>query len=403
LFRDEWFNIVCREDHRSFEWYCGLEEVTKVLRQHMYEASKSEGSNPLQMIHPGSGTSLLPLELRKHFLGSRHVVLDVSEVALDEMRQVHDKHLSDISGDSIETSDIEYQITDVLNPPLGFKDASFDVWIDKGFIDAVFAKETHEDNRVQARKLFDEAHRLLSSRSSILFVVTLAEDHSLQLILDNWTTDDHRWSNRIHIWELQPLSGEMLPFAVVLCKDEFSNREDKTLVWHNLDALEEVIRFDDNNSKTIFENIKIRIEDARHNFARTIAAQSESLKLHQLMATIEVKPFDAEVNMAELGSTIMAAEWRSCTDPLRVIGIVWRPFDTEGEEEAKFVDVVPIGYGIFKARLRCIIDSQNLDDLVDAIGEWEGDDKFEGVQSVDIDWTETVAVSNAMDIFSKME
>lgn len=370
----------------------------------MHDASKSEGSNPLRMIHPGSGTSLLPLELRKHFIGSHHVVLDVSEVALDEMRQVHDKHLSDITGDSFQTSDIEYQITDVLNPPLGFKDASFDVWIDKGFIDAVFSKETQGDNRVQAKKLFDDAHRLLSSRSSIFFVVTLAEDHSLQLILDNWTTDDHhRWSNRIHIWELQPLSGEMLPFGVVLCKDELSELGEKTLVWHNLDALEEVIRFDDNNSKTIFDDIKIRIEDARHNFARTIASKSESLKVHQLMATIEVKPFDAEVDMTELGSTIMAAEWRSCTDPSRVIGLVWRPFDSEGEAEAKFVDVVPIGYGISKARLRCIIDSQDLDDLADAIGEWEGDDKFEGVQSVDIDWSETVPVSNAMDLFSKME
>jgi translation elongation factor EF-1beta len=397
LFRDEWFNIVCRENHRSFEWYCGLEEVTKVLRQHMSHASKSEGSNPLRMIHPGSGTSLLPLELRKHFLGSRHVVLDVSEVALDEMRQVHDKHLSDISGDSFQTSDIEYQITDVLNPPLGYKDASFDAWIDKGFIDAVFAKETQEDNRVQAKKLFDEAHRLLSSRSGIFFVVTLAEDHSLQLILDNWTG----WSNRIHIWELQPLSGEMLPFGVILCKDEFSESEEKTLVWHNLDALEEVIRFDDN--KMIFDDIKIRIEDARHNFARAIASKSESLKLHQLMATIEVKPFDAEVDVTELGSTIMAAEWRSCTDPSRVIQLLWRPFDSEGEAEAKFVDVVPIGYGISKVRLRCIISQDDLDDLANAIGEWEGDDEFEGVQSVDVDWSATVPVSNAMDLFSKME
>jgi translation elongation factor EF-1beta len=174
------------------------------------------------------------------------------------------------------------------------------------------------------------------------------------------------------------------------------------LVWHNLDSLEEVIRFDD-NSKMIFDDIKIRIEDARHNFARAIASKSESLKLHQLMATIEVKPFDSEVDVAELGSTIMAAEWRSCTDPSRVIRLVWRPFDSEGEAEANFVDVVPIGYGISKARLRCIIDSQDLDDLVDAIDEWEGDDKFEGVQSVDIDWSDTVAVSNAMDLFSKME
>jgi translation elongation factor EF-1beta len=405
--RNEWFEIVCRDDHRSFEWYCGVEEPVKVLKFHLPDEVKDEANEhkPRRMIHPGSGTSLLPLELRHCFSMSQQVVLDISDVALDEMRSVHGAQNSATAHGHEEHAAIEYVLADILDPPISFEGCSFDAWIDKGFIDAVFAKETQDENRIVAKILFDEAHRLLKSRGGTLLVVTLAEDHSLQLLLDNWRdSNGDGWHSTLHIWELQPVSGDMLPFCFVFVKMEGRTAEDRSFIWHGMDGSSVVHNLGSEDKSSIFEKIKSKVEITRDGFARQKSAESIPPNVHQLLASIEVKPYDAGVDMQALGLTLTSTAWHAPNDGgLFPLSPRWYPFTDDSNEGSILVKVVPIGFGISKVKLRCIINADHLDALVEAIQEWDGDAIFEGVQSVDVDWNDTVRVSSAGDIFSKIE
>jgi len=123
--------------------------------------------------------------------------------------------------------------------------SSFDDWIDKGLLDALFAgeKELGEcsvDRRYsdeqKYQKIFHEAHRLLKDHDGngkgVMILITMAEYHSLHLITSNWINGHHKWNDRLlwnnilYIHELKPISGKMTPFAFVLQKrKQFGNHE----------------------------------------------------------------------------------------------------------------------------------------------------------------------------------
>jgi hypothetical protein len=397
LDRNEWFEIVCKQDHTSFEWYCSCEEVCRVLKFHSQD--EEEKAHRLRVIHPGSGTSLLPLELSSNFPGSQHVVLDVSDVALDEMRQVHDKYIAKSSGGNEQTKNpLEYELTDVLAPPLRFDDSSFDAWVDKGFVDAVFSKDSEAENKVQARKLFEEANRLLSDTGGVSIVVTLAEKHSLELLVQNWTEESNKWDTCLHVWELHPTSGDMLPFGIVMKKQSTVPKSiNLSVVWHQIDSTIQSLTFSDKTEESVLQVLTKRIESAREAF---VEQKSKPQETHQVLALIEIKPYDAEVDMQALGLKIVSETWHG-EDPSnengsKLLSPIWRSFSDEMDDKASFVRVVEIGYGISKAILQCIIDADDLDFLVGAITDWDGDAVFEdGVQSVDVDWENTMPVSSA--------
>jgi translation elongation factor EF-1beta len=291
-----------------------------------------------------------------------------------------------------------------LSPPLRFEDASFDAWIDKGFVDAVFPKETGAENKIQGRKLFDEANRMLS-QSGTCIVVSLAEEHSLDLILQNWMEERKPWNACLHVWELHPVSGEMLPFGFVLSsKDPDAASNDFTVKWHELDGTVLPLSFDDQSYKAIFQDLTKGIESARRAYTDRITKQLET---HQVLATIEIKPYDADVDMQALGLKIISENWAtdaSNDEEKKLLSPSWRSFSDNADDECSFVKVVEIGYGISKALLRCVIDSTTLDDLVETIEAWEGDEAFEGIQSVDVDWENTVPISAAANMFlAKLE
>jgi translation elongation factor EF-1beta len=125
------------------------------------------------------------------------------------------------------------------------------------------------------------------------------------------------------------------------------------------------------------------------------------------LATIEIKPYDADVDMQALGLKIISENWAtdaSNDEEKKLLSPSWRSFSDNADDECSFVKVVEIGYGISKALLRCVIDSTTLDDLVETIEAWEGDEAFEGIQSVDVDWENTVPISAAANMFlAKLE
>jgi translation elongation factor EF-1beta len=387
---DQWFEVVCEKDHKTFEWYCGVDEVVRVLSYHLNSGSTQSGERSAsRIIHPGSGTSLVPLKLRDVF-SSVQVVVDVSPVAVVEMKRVHEEQFpaKDASSDPI-----QYLVTDILNPPLPFEAESFECWVDKGFVDAVFSEKSETSNRDQSKKLFEEANRLLKSARGVALIVSLAEDHSLQLLVDNAFTGS--WQPDIHVWELEPVSGDMRPFGFVFTKaDIVEERPERRLVWHSLDG-----EIDETSTtlELLLDLIRGRVVASRKAFSLSQKSKEKS-KIRKVMVRLELKPFDAETDLKLLGKAVRASTWQTIDDGLqRTLCPLWQPF--EGDENV-MESIVPIGYGISKLILQCIIPSDDVDHLVSAIEDWEGDGELEGVQSVDVDWGNTMPVGNAEELLN---
>jgi translation elongation factor EF-1beta len=486
---DDWFQIVCRDnDHKPFEWYCDCQQVARVLkfyllvedgdgaeRQAASGVSKSQRRNKKKrMIHPGSGTSLLPLALQADFPDYEHVVVDVSEVAIQEMKEIHSKQAV-----AAVSQKIEYCLANLLldnaddadASSLNFEADSFQCWIDKGFVDAVFSKTSTKINgddsnsrsdQQQANVLFQHACRILNSDNGSMschagidnndinscisddddgdvagfaLIVSLAEDHSLHLILDNWLKNtatathhqdepsvnlQHHWASSLDIWELVPVSGNMRPFGFVLTKAntatallESKDDDDNVTVivrWHGLDdSVQEIYNaprglelnaHDETMIKTVIQSRlsqsrKVLMDDVLH------ARNDELLDERLVMATLEVKPLDADVDLVALAKLIQTFQFQvetsSSSSPHRYLQPQWRPVEVQQEEASStnndnnllLHEIIPIGYGLSKLVLTCILPSDDVDELVTLIEETFGNDH---VQSVDVDWSRTIPV-----------
>lgn len=370
---DEWFNVVCAESHRPFEWYCDVDEVARLLCYHLPPSMSSGG----RMIHPGSGNSRVPVRLRNDFgFPHKHVVVDISSVALEEMRSVHDQNVSAAD------NEIEYLLGDVLEPPLPLEGGMFDVWLDKGLVDALF-NDSSDDCRAQSDTLFSEAFRLLRSATGMILIVTMAEEHSLKLILNGFWRELQSRSASLHVWDLEPVSGDMLPFGLVLQRTTRGN-EELILSWHHKDNQVEEVKVHTRTIECLLQEVSSRCETSRADFKELRKQQND-----KTLATIEIKPWDSATDLEVLKDAIVGTRWTvpstGSQGDQRAIDPDWRTHDYK---------VVPIGYGISKLVLQCTVNSDDLDVLVDAIREWEGIPSIEdGVQSVDIDWNKSVRIA----------
>lgn len=379
-FWNEWFQVVCGEDHRPFEWYCGVDEVVRVLQGAI---APSSGDYVPRMIHPGSGNSLVPVKLRDAFgFPHQHTVVDIANVALEEMKMIHDQNSLSKDGSNA----IEYLVGNVLEPPLPLEDNSFDVWIDKGLVDALF-KDASEPYNTQSRTLFSEAYRLLRNDRSILAVVTMAEKHSMHLILDSYWIELGTKSASLDIWELEPVSGDMRPFAFVLHRKKMEEKH-SLFRWRTSDGGVEDVKMADTTLEALLEEVDSRCDDSRARFRLGLKEQTQDRSL----ATLEIKPYDAETDMEKLKDIVFAMNWKAAGSDgqERSIKPDWRTNESK---------IVPIGYGVSKLVLQCIVNTDDLDDLVEAIIEWEGDDVIEdGAQSVDVDWSQTNMIATLPDM-----
>jgi translation elongation factor EF-1beta len=397
---------------RSFEWYCDVSEVEKVLKYHLRpfvppQVQSEQAESRRFMIHPGSGTSLLPLRLGQSFPHHDHVVVDVSQVAIDQIKIIHEAELERTGNNRTGSLHIEYLLTDVLSNDTLLRshgDASFDAWIDKGFVDAVFPNDD-EVSQTQALRLFREANRVLTDQG-VAIVVSLAEPHSMNLVVSAFCheTDGGRsWHPDLHVWELQPISGDLRPFAFVLTKSQASGMAKYRIVWHFRSDSEKTMVKEASAPTQVLDIVNMLIQESRVAFAkqqrmRNISS-SVSLKNERLfLAVLEIKPFDTDTNLVELAHRIRAATWTTTTDDSpRSFQPQWCSgghVPSSLEVTSPQEEIVPIGFGISKLVLRCILPQDDLEPFVSILEERGGSEDFDNaVGSVDIDWTQSVPIS----------
>ena len=481
---DEWFRAVSAEGSgrdenstsaaaassgsprtRPFEWYASAEEVGGVLSSYLRLLS-DDGRAP-RVVHPGSGNSLLPLHLRDVALpGSDHVVLDVSPVALEEIRRTAIDRDRDAPSRPDRGGSVEYALADILEPPLPYPDGSFDAWVDKGLLDALFSSSGDgnwgsggaeaDDDGKKCSLMLEEARRILRD-GGIAMIVSMAEDHSLRLILSNWMFGggdvNHRWESRLRVHELEPTSGRMRPFGFFLensrravvgggaDRDEGAERvvelRSRTGEVERIDVGAVSGPVDGVNSEEEgaafglwFDAVKGALERSRAAFAREVDETEERRALEAaisigggrggegggdrpqhrrlVLAALDVKPADDEVNLSALHGRI--------TSPMPPSpggqyfpSLRWYDGDTSGDSNNNFDNdaagkgakpvlrygrIVPIGFGICKLVLRCIVEADEIEDLCEEILRREEEQGSDAIMSVDIDWTETVPVGN---------
>jgi len=485
-----WFGAVSRQ----FEWYTGVEEIEKVMKFHFHSSSNTSldqieddvennlNEQPYKFIHAGSGNSLLPVHLCDvAFPASSNTVFDISDTALKEMQELHDSSAPSKS----RAIPIQYHVGDVLKSHLPFDCSSFHAWIDKGLLDALFSgKEKNSnvessalynktfgirtDDMLKCHQMFCEAHRILinedtfqhnneshateKKQSSLMLVVSMAEEHSLYLILSNWVQccvkpqrdlnhvcNEHEipWNSTLHIHELVPTSGSMMPFGFVLKK---STSQDKTS-HGNLSLFEKdwMVELHDLNGNhhsiplvssldqshhgyesdeisflsLIIESVENIIQKSRTRFHKqleekeskdnqqAISTTLPNKNTRMVLSTLEIKPADDTIDLQKIHDRITSKswdlkslKWYAQDENKTVLG----QGDTHsGGIKLKFGNIVPIGFGIQKLLMYCIIDADDLECLCDSILQQESEGDEYNVQSIDVDWLNTVTVSNPND------
>lgn len=438
LYWDHWFEVVCKKQNgrNSFEWYCNAEEVIRVLSYHLqqlhnnsiinitdptFSESKQHEttsfiattikSEKYIAIHPGSGTSLLPKKLFEYFPNSQHLIVDISNVALEGLR--NDDCNEEEEGICKQQTSLSYKLLDVLNPPLPFNDNEFDWWFDKGFVDAIFSKDDLITAQQQATMLWSECLRILKKETGLMFVITLAEEHSIRIIIDAWSEMNSSicsWDVCLHIWELKPISGEIPAFCFVMMKSSQQNMPNPStaitnevkLYWHQIDVTDSV---DIHNIEMVhlFDYISNRIIISRNNYRDNICKKEKlKLSLPKTLLTIEIKPYDAETKMDELSNIIRSTDFinqASANNDIDPDGVrnnhmpikpIWQTFTKD--DIVCYHRIIPIGYGIHKLIMQCIIESDFVDELVESIAEWSFPDFPDAIQSVDVDWSQSFTI-----------
>jgi translation elongation factor EF-1beta len=446
----------------SFEWYCSADEVVRVLSLHLVS---QEGSDPVvawtdasrhtgppehdekivlgerrcflkqeeatespsknsdgkgnerhaqprrRILHPGSGTSLVPRRLldAHHPLSDYcHVVVDVSAVAIQQAR-------SALAGSH--TDRIEYRMADLLKDPLTipFDDGSFAASVDKGFVDAVFSSANPEGGQ-QAGQLFQEILRVLEENEGVFIIVSLAEEHSLSIILEKgWlaairssapltltsSEKTKRWASTLHVHEVEPTSGDMRPFAFVMTTSVamVTSNDDEPLwvEWHSSDSDrgDEVAEKIHVTRESALAIVRERVQVARSSFVKG-PGWLPKVRRNRILAAVEVKPSDPDVDLAALGRRVVDTRWSIDDDNNcpKLVEIAWQPQPSGYGNSSPFFELVPIGFGISKLRMKCVVDAEVLDELVTVMEE----ELCDLVQSVDVDWQATVRVCDSRDL-----
>eukprot|EP00978_Attheya_sp_CCMP212_P017982 scaffold48654_cov51-Attheya_sp.AAC.4 len=412
---NEWFDAVCYADvevkdvngdgeRQSFEWYCDGHEISRVierLKETLLERTDDEHIK--KVIHPGSGNSFVPLVLAEYFqpATSKHVVVDISDVALEKVQAFH---VSEMESNDFH-AELEYAVANILQPPLPYPSGSFDIWLDKGLLDALFSGKDPVQDSIQSKTMFGEANRILCDGGMAL-IISLGESHSLKLVVENWK-EDKTWSKELEIFELVPTSGEMLPFAFVLRKSADAScssgdnaiNSTREIVLHKLNSTSNFQMEYSRSLDSMVEEIDTILDVSREAFKtagdRGLRKSKEASFKRLVLAKIEVKPSHDEVDLVTLTERITSNTWTLAD---KTFSPKWQQAKPLDPSQLLYGKIVPIGYGICKIILDCIIDSEELDGLCDSIIELLGEDNEDCVQSVDVDWKNVFPIGDAKDI-----
>jgi len=424
---DEWFQKVCGTDSPDgFEWYCDAVEVARIISLQLASRTRSEKNKQssetncptkiaskvnISIIHPGSGNSAVPFRLRDEYgfsvaEGSKQCIIDCSAFAIQEMKEraalMHRQQAP------VHQGIIDYEVGDVLKPPLPYADEAFDVWVDKGLVDALFCgseDKVLEEIR-QCTTLFREAHRVLKNNGDgICIVVSLAQEHTLRLLLHasgllHWHEVPEEmetslcWLGPLEIYEVKPLSdaSSLRPFAFVLRNGPLTDllSTDEPAVIFNNESGE--VRGTVTKKTLSFDTVNDMLQASRDEYLQKWKI-NQQLKTGSevdlgneedmyVLATIHIKPWGVDTNLQDLKVRIKNSE-----DNCAFVGHTW-----------KSDEIKPIGFGISLLQMSCIVRRNELEDLCEKIASQEE----EYVQSVDIDWDNTFRVMSAESILSKI-
>jgi translation elongation factor EF-1beta len=159
---------------------------------------------------------------------------------------------------------------------------------------------------------------------------------------------------------------------------------------------------DSEDTEKVYESLRSKLISSREAFKLDVTGCASSKGTHRLLVTLEIKPYDTDEDLRAIGEAITKLSWHSVASG-KQIQPLWQHWKDDAGNEVDMVKIVPIGYGISKLLLHCIIESGDIDDLLETIGEWDGDGVVEdGVQSADVDWDNTFPVGDSTNSYLRL-
>jgi translation elongation factor EF-1beta/SAM-dependent methyltransferase len=379
---DKWFSTVSQGN--KFEWYCQTKDIVKVLSDSLASSSTSDDVDidpSTHILHGGTGNSELIFDLSSTHSVSQATAIDISPVAIAEMKEKQ----------SSRTDNISFILQDVLSLPLPFDADSFDAYVDKGLMDAMMDSHTSSTCQTNTKTLFAGSWRVLKNRAPYV-CISLGEEHIahllLSVLLGGADDPEIRWGP-LHIYPLSPSSSSstLRPFAfVLLCdKDDIADSSSRRVVHFHHAADEATISNDYELTTTElkdpdFESVNALLCSSRTSYSEYMEKKAYAEAASSgggdddrrlALAKLEIKPYEAETDLNTILENLKAPDSQiSLSFPT----IQWKAHET-----------VEIGFGISKLVVTIIVAYEDLDELVEMIQEVEED----SVQSVDVNYDET--------------
>lgn len=346
--REYWNSFFKIRGGENFEWYVESSDVLPFLRR-LFEHCENR---PL-VLHVGNGNSDLPETLYHdpELCLNRAVCIDFSEVVVKEMKSKLERNLGRNHG-------IEFIQGDVLHM-FSLSDEMFDASIDKGLLDAMLS-EWSPENEKRAKVYFSELRRVLKPEKSVLVIISLLQEHAMKLIMNSIQKDP--WDVKISPLVPQCPESALCPFLLEC-------RPLSTGLTANL-----CIEYGGTGNLVFsdFERAMYLLDACREDFRKSFQKQSEGDSFR--LVEVEIKPCDSETDLEWLMHQIRSL-------PL-LRHVIW---SSENESHGIGHEVVPIGFGICKLKVRFLLKHGDIDEVCMII-----EDALEDVQSIDFIGSQSV-------------
>jgi SAM-dependent methyltransferase len=159
--KEYWESFFVKRGKKTFEWYGDYKDHKALFRNVLRPEH--------EILVVGCGNSEMSASMYDD--GFEHITnIDFSQVVIKEMTQKNRSR-----------SKMKYLEMDMLR--LEFPDASFDVVVDKGALDALYSDDKQE---FDASKMFSEIARVLKEKG-LYICITLAQEHILRKLLTTFS------------------------------------------------------------------------------------------------------------------------------------------------------------------------------------------------------------------------
>ena len=383
---DSWFTKVSAGE--KFEWYCDTDDIAGLIERE----TDGGGDGRPYLLHVGTGNSEMVLDLSDRY--PRAAAIDISSVAIEEMLE---KVKLRNDGSDIDISFVKH---DVLRPLASVFPDPFQGVVDKGLFDAMMS-DSGAANQSMSFTMFRNLHGAMEKGAPYI-CVTLAEEHIVRLLLEVLLMRAEEeiadgggggapflWSSlSIHCLNPSGNASSLRPFAFVLRKASVASNADnaggnapppsRPTVTFNCENCEENFEQKPAVRTTTLDGVDFAavnelICEARRSFA---ASSKTSTGPALSLVPLEIKPYDPDFDLDILKEKLIKSP-KSCL----------KPFDVVFRESK----LVPVGFGISKLEIQCVVKSADAEDIIEAIMDAEADD----VQSVDVDWSRCVPCAAA--------